>query len=124
MAEDGGVEPHPISRNLVFKASRGTNPTASSPIIVGTQGRTRTDTILLLRETPHTNWATWAFGAANRVRTGDIYLGKVVLYQLSYSRILLGAGERSRTLDLLITSELLYQLSYTGSIITYKYLHE
>ena len=28
MAEDGGVEPHPISENLVFKASRGTNPTA------------------------------------------------------------------------------------------------
>ena len=30
MAEDRGVEPHPISENLVFKASRGTNPTASS----------------------------------------------------------------------------------------------
>ena len=29
-------------------------------LIFGTQGRTRTDTILLLRETPHTNWATWA----------------------------------------------------------------
>ena len=64
------------------------------------------------------------YGAANEVRTRDIYLGKVVLYQLSYSRILIGAGERSRTLDLLITSELLYQLSYAGNIITYKYLHE
>ena len=25
-------------------------------------------------------------GAGNRVRTGDLYLGKVPLYQLSYSR--------------------------------------
>ena len=31
----------------------------STPIF-GTQDRIRTDTILLLRETPHTNWATWA----------------------------------------------------------------
>ena len=28
MAEDRGVEPHPISENLVFKASRRTNPAA------------------------------------------------------------------------------------------------
>ena len=28
-------------------------------------------------------------GAGNEVRTRDIYLGKVVLYQLSYSRIFL-----------------------------------
>jgi hypothetical protein len=27
------------------------------------------------------------FGAGNQVRTGDLYLGKVPLYQLSYSRI-------------------------------------
>ena len=60
MVEDGGVELHPISENLVFKASRRTIPAALSSMIVGTQGRTRTDTILLLRETPHTNWATWA----------------------------------------------------------------
>ena len=26
-------------------------------------------------------------GAANRVRTGDIHVGNVMLYQLSYSRI-------------------------------------
>ena len=32
MAEDGGVEPHPISENLVFKASRRTNPAASSSV--------------------------------------------------------------------------------------------
>ncbi len=34
MAEDGGVEPHPISENLVFKASRRTNPAASSSFIL------------------------------------------------------------------------------------------
>ena len=28
------------------------------------------------------------FGAGNQVRTGDLYLGKVPLYQLSYSRFL------------------------------------
>src|SRR6185369_14918321 len=32
-----------------------------------------------------------AFGAGNRTRTGDINLGKVALYQLSYSRL----GRRS-----------------------------
>jgi hypothetical protein len=30
---------------------------------------------------------TFKFGAANRVRTGDIHVGNVMLYQLSYSRI-------------------------------------
>jgi hypothetical protein len=30
LAEDGGVEPHPIPENLVFKASRRTIPPASS----------------------------------------------------------------------------------------------
>ena len=29
---------------------------------------------------------TVSIGAGDRIRTGDIYLGKVVLYQLSYSR--------------------------------------
>jgi hypothetical protein len=32
MAEDGGVEPHPISENPVFKAGRSTNTAASSSI--------------------------------------------------------------------------------------------
>jgi len=27
------------------------------------------------------------FGAGNRVRTGDIQLGKLTLYQLSYARV-------------------------------------
>ena len=32
-AEEGGVEPHPISENRVFKARRRTNPAASSSIV-------------------------------------------------------------------------------------------
>jgi hypothetical protein len=35
------------------------------------------------------------FGAGDRIRTGDIDLGKVALYQLSYSRI--GAPVREET---------------------------
>ena len=38
MAEDGGVEPHPISQNLVFKASRRTTPAASSSYLVDSKG--------------------------------------------------------------------------------------
>ncbi len=34
-----------------------------------------------------TNDTALEFGAGNRVRTGDLNLGKVALYQLSYSRI-------------------------------------
>ena len=43
-----------------------------------------------------------AFGAGNQVRTGDLNLGKVALYQLSYSRnvavscTVRGVSERSR----------------------------
>ena len=36
-------------------------------------------------------------GAGNETRTRDIYLGKVVLYQLSYSRIDSGGQSRNRT---------------------------
>jgi hypothetical protein len=36
------------------------NNELKSTLIYGAQDRIRTDTILLLRETPHTNWATWA----------------------------------------------------------------
>ena len=43
------------------------------------------------------------YGAGNEVRTRDLNLGKVALYQLSYSRVLLllqinrGGASRSRT---------------------------
>ena len=35
---------------------------------------------------PLTEQGLSVFGAGNQVRTGDLYLGKVPLYQLSYSR--------------------------------------
>ena len=44
MAEDGGVEPHPISENPVFKAGRRTNPAASSSIFFGRGYKNRTCT--------------------------------------------------------------------------------
>ena len=34
-------------------------------------------------------------GAGDAIRTRDIYLGKVVLYQLSYSRLRCGAERRT-----------------------------
>ena len=55
-----------------------------------------------------TNWATPAVKrAGNQVRTGDPDLGKVMLYQLSYSRFCVPS--RIRTLDLLVNSQLLYR---------------
>ena len=39
--------------------------------------------------------------AGNRARTGDLNLGKVALYQLSYARTITGSGRRRiRTYDL------------------------
>ena len=42
---------------------------------------------------------TVVFGAATRIRTGDLILTKDALYQLSYSSIF-GDPERARTVDL------------------------
>ena len=62
-------------------------------------------------------------GAGDESRTRDLNLGKVALYQLSYSRIFLtepalsqrdnGAGDESRTRDLNLGKVVLYQLSYS-----------
>ena len=62
-------------------------------------------------------------GAGDESRTRDLNLGKVALYQLSYSRIFLteptpsqrdnGAGDESRTRDLNLGKVALYQLSYS-----------
>jgi hypothetical protein len=66
-------------------------------------------------------------GAGEESRTLDLNLGKVALYQLSYSRtecvsflLLLqtGAGEESRTLDLNLGKVALYQLSYSRMLET------
>ena len=69
-------------------------------------------------------------GAGNESRTRDLNLGKVALYQLSYSRVKLGvvlelqiygAGNESRTRDLNLGKVALYQLSYSrlGCVIHY-----
>ena len=62
-------------------------------------------------------------GAGNETRTRDPDLGKVVLYQLSYSRngislthiywTLFGAGNETRTRDPDLGKVVLYQLSYS-----------
>ena len=62
-------------------------------------------------------------GASDEARTRYLHLGKVALYQMSYTRICLlrrnfygedGASGRNRTNDTGIFSPLLYQLSYRG----------
>ena len=67
------------------------------------------------------------YGAGNEARTRDLNLGKVALYQLSYSRAPVcdtgqaihcvnsfesGGLGRNRTTDTRIFNPLLYQLSY------------
>ena len=62
------------------------------------------------------------FGASDEARTRYLHLGKVALYQMSYTRIWVprrisagdGASGRNRTNDTRIFSPLLYQLSYRG----------
>ena len=62
-------------------------------------------------------------GASDEARTRYLHLGKVALYQMSYTRMFLlrrnlhgedGASGRNRTNDTGIFSPLLYQLSYRG----------
>ena len=68
-----------------------------------------------------TYWANDAyFGAGNEVRTRDIQLGRLTLYQLSYSRIsycnteylIFGGGDRIWTYDLRVMSPTSCQLLY------------
>ncbi len=65
------------------------------------------------------------FGAGNETRTRDPDLGKVVLYQLSYSRlgvvtIKFGAGNETRTRDPDLGKVVLYQLSYSRLIFVFQ----
>jgi hypothetical protein len=77
------------------------------------------------------------FGAGNETRTRDPDLGKVVLYQLSYSRLgdagacilryfsNFGAGNETRTRDPDLGKVVLYQLSYSRksvAVVTEKTL--
>ncbi len=67
------------------------------------------------------------FGASDEARTRYLHLGKVALYQMSYTRIFGspagktagdGASGRNRTNDTRIFSPLLYQLSYRGKSLS------
>ena len=67
---------------------------------------------------PHICLLCKLIGAGNESRTRDLNLGKVALYQLSYSRVFVccvncGAGNESRTRDLNLGKVALYQLSYS-----------
>ena len=75
----------------------------------------------MLKKMGSVSFPFFIFGAGKEARTLDLYLGKVSLYQLSYSRIiqnsklhfLNGAGKEARTLDLYLGKVSLYQLSYS-----------
>ena len=62
-----------------------------------------------------TSFRMWSFisGASDEARTRYLHLGKVALYQMSYTRKY-GAQGRNRTSDTRIFNPLLYQLSYLG----------
>ena len=49
-------------------------------------GATLAENCCIKNKKPLTEQGPYVFGAGNQVRTGDLYLGKVPLYQLSYSR--------------------------------------
>ena len=51
-----------------------------------TSGATLAENWCAKNKKPLTVQGLHVFGAGNQVRTGDLYLGKVPLYQLSYSR--------------------------------------
>ena len=77
-----------------------------------------------------TTWLRYHIGAGDEARTRYLHLGKVALYRMSYTRILVptvgieflrfrndlnsGASGRNRTNDTRIFSPLLYLLSYRG----------
>ena len=66
-----------------------------------------------------TTWPRYHIGAGDEARTRYLHLGKVALYQMSYTRISVpngnrGASGRNRTNDTRIFSPLLYLLSYRG----------
>ena len=70
-------------------------------------------TILKKRRLLHSKISVLSYvGAEDEARTRYLHLGKVALYQMSYSRN--GASDRNRTNDTGIFSPLLYQLSYRG----------
>ena len=69
IGRSGEIRTHGPFRAVCFQ-DRCNKPDSATLRLFGTPRRIRTDTILLLRETPHTNWARGAlFGAPSRIRT-------------------------------------------------------
>jgi hypothetical protein len=93
--------------------------------------------LLTKHQTKREAWLPPVCGAGDESRTRDLNLGKVALYQLSYSRMNLrfaasqrpadclmqnaasksGAGDESRTRDLNLGKVALYQLSYSRVLL-------
>jgi hypothetical protein len=69
MAEDRGVEPHPISQNPVFKAGRRTNPAALSSITLVPNSEFESLTYRLSSECSTAELIGNIFGAASWDRT-------------------------------------------------------
>lgn len=55
---------------------------------------------------------------AKKINNEGICIDNPILHD-QYGRIKRGAGNRNRTCDLRVTSALLYQLSYTGIVVGY-----
>ena len=53
------------------------------------------------------------FGAGDGTRTRDLLITNQLLYQLSYTSILMDGSNRARTCDILLVRQTLSQLSYT-----------
>jgi hypothetical protein len=52
-------------------------------------------------------------GATSWTRTSHTQIFSLLLYLMSYRGNLFGAGKETRTLDIFLGKEVLYQLSYT-----------
>ena len=129
-------------RGVIILISRGTSSLLadflSRQFLSATEGEKRPDTSLRHKKKRPFRASFYESGAGEESRTLDLNLGKVALYQLSYSRISTcrttpachfltrkkrslrglflnkpGAGEESRTLDLNLGKVALYQLSYS-----------
>jgi hypothetical protein len=55
-------------------------------------------------------------GATSWTRTSHTQIFSLLLYLMSYRGNLFGAGKETRTLDIFLGKEVLYQLSYTREL--------
>jgi hypothetical protein len=88
MAEDGGVEPHPISQNPVFKAGRSTNTAASSSVTLVPDSGNDPLAYRLSSDCSTSELIGNIFGTKRRDRTAHAQIFSLSLYQLSYLGII------------------------------------